>query len=136
MTLEKIYIRLSIPLDEMNPRPLDMAMFSDKAYWEMVLLNWLTRPPRQTMKNLIRPVYIWNKNKANDNNRKPISIMKWNDIVELLKWKCFPKNFDDWCFFKCHLSHFIELFSVQHPTWHDSPWHISNLIWLQMAKLG
>lgn len=54
------YLRLNIPLNVMDPQPLDMAMFLDKAYWEMVKrLNLLKRRPLQTMKTPNRPVYNW-----------------------------------------------------------------------------
>lgn len=52
------HLRLNIPLNVMDPQPLDMVTFLDKACWEMVLLSWLKRRPLQTMKTPNRPVYI------------------------------------------------------------------------------
>lgn len=53
------HLRLNIPSNVMNPQPLDMVMFLDKAYWEMVLLNLLKRLQLQTKKIPNHPAYIY-----------------------------------------------------------------------------
>lgn len=123
------HLRLNIPLNVMDPRPLNMVLFLNKAYWEMVLLNWLTRPPLQTMKTPNRPVYICSETKWEINQTRKLKIGNTDREGGLCKWKLFPDN--SMTIVSWHIIlHRIGYFPL-HPTWHIEPTrHISNLVWL------